>query len=537
MTLLKEYTRGYKTFYTAGLLGYLLIGIVLIPYFLQGADIDFISYAHIGKKYFMGYTKEAINAYWSPMLAWLMIPSYWLELDPAVYFRWLNLIAGFFSLCVFIKIIEKTTMTVVFRLCCFAVLACLLGYFHLTVNKPDYLVVLPVALYLYLLGDFERFFSDRKNYLKIALLGLVCYFTKSFFLFYIATHLTGYCVYHLWQRQDKKQVVFFYAKTMLLFVLGAGVWIGTLCWKYQKFVVSSSGSYNHAIMTPEGVQHFYFTMGLAAPPEPRSIYVFEDPTYFNAHRPGMFSSKEAFINQLKIYRYNYTNAYYLFRYFSYLGTVLVLLLFLVPFLKKDSDREKMSFYSASVLLYIFGYTLVLIDDQRYILCVLLFAVLIAFSVIGEWVQRRSRVLWIQVAIGLVLWMSFVKNVYYDFAYWNKTREYFRYATQLAARMPTEIPALHNANIATNAGKFGPNITTLAAFYAGGKSFSEFAPQHSEAHNQASAEKYNIDYLFFYTNPEPVLCEGGCATVELPDWLKEKKIIYQDSTINLYVLEL
>ena len=59
---------------------------------------DGVSYVSIAKKYFVGDYAHAVNGLWSPLIIWLLVPFYYLHIEPTLGFKILEMVIGLFAL-------------------------------------------------------------------------------------------------------------------------------------------------------------------------------------------------------------------------------------------------------------------------------------------------------------------------------------------------------------------------------------------------------------------------------------------------------
>ena len=82
--------------YLLGALGlYLVAGFLLIGAFRYQINPDALSYISIAQHYRDGFWGDAINAYWSPLYSWLLLPLLFFGLEPLLAAKIVNLALGF----------------------------------------------------------------------------------------------------------------------------------------------------------------------------------------------------------------------------------------------------------------------------------------------------------------------------------------------------------------------------------------------------------------------------------------------------------
>jgi len=74
---------------------YSVLGIFLGQFYRYQLNGDGISYISIARKYLDGNLADAVNAYWSPLFSWLLVPFLFLGILPQVAAKAITLAAGF----------------------------------------------------------------------------------------------------------------------------------------------------------------------------------------------------------------------------------------------------------------------------------------------------------------------------------------------------------------------------------------------------------------------------------------------------------
>jgi hypothetical protein len=259
----------------------LLANAALLPHFRDDLNPDGISYLSIAQKYLAGDVRDAVNAYWGPLLSWLLAP--WLAAGCAPLTA-ARLAAG--SICV-------VTAILVWRLAgrfqlppwlraalAVALLPTLLDVVCREIT-PDMLMVAVVLAYLeqMLRRDFGR--RIRRGAV-CGLLGGLAYLTKAFGFYFFLAHFVTTCGLLTWSLRDpreRRRMVRTAAAGLATFLLVAGAWVGALGWKYDRFLIDSTGAYNRALMAPGSTGHPMHRVGFLAPPNPTAVSAWEDPTY------------------------------------------------------------------------------------------------------------------------------------------------------------------------------------------------------------------------------------------------------------------
>ncbi len=216
------------------------------------SNIDGISYLSIARQYAEGNFATAINAYWSPMVSWLMAPLIVLGLDGQLAFMAINFLTAFLIVilgCWFLwKRAGKNYLIL------FIFLGSIVPFLMVAVreNTPDLLVVVWVLLFTVVIIEADELLNKLKKISQKILLGFLIgaigalgYFTKLFlipvfFTVIICWVLLRYVVY----KESPKQVIGFLGVILAGFLLVSLPWIAMLTNKYGNVTMGSSFTVN-----------------------------------------------------------------------------------------------------------------------------------------------------------------------------------------------------------------------------------------------------------------------------------------------------
>lgn len=375
---------------------------VAVAAFIHGYYVinpDGVSYISIASHYASGHLNDAINAYWSPMLSWLMVPYILLGVEPIVAYMINNLLASVAIVWIFGHIIHKyiTTNRLVLLSSCLAVIMFLLSR-SFSVVTPDIMVVLWILIYTVLLINIFRQGFTIKRAIMVGLLGALGYLTKLYLLPVFVASITIFVLFLFFRRKSLKIEVKNLAKSSVIIILAmavlSGVWVTTLSVKYDKFMVGSAFGFTMTSNKPgdEGIKDVLATTLPVS--NQHALTAWEDPTFIS--RGGKFSpSAESIVHMIK-HRFNVMDTY-MNTINSMSPIILLSPLFLVVlylFRRKDSEVDSAVIVAAIVLfVYIGGYTLIgQSDNQRYLWPLFILAALIytAFiSLIIKQIQHRA----------------------------------------------------------------------------------------------------------------------------------------------------
>lgn len=278
-------------------------GQLLLKYYQYQLNPDGISYISIAQRYARGDFSGAVNAYWGPILAWLLTPWVWLFPDqPLLATKLLSLVIGFGAITGIYSFASRVGMSKFLRAAVvFASIPITLDY-ALKVVTPDLLLLALILFYLTVLFD-PHYFSSLRNSLAAGVLGGALYLTKQYGLVFFLTH---FGLFHFWcffyNRNRRGQIIKSFLVGLfpvILIVLG---WSGVLFGKYHSITVGSCGGFNLAVAGPASrgfpVQNLpMFTQGFLPPSAPGALSCWEDPTTLRVEAWNPFASA-TFLNYL-----------------------------------------------------------------------------------------------------------------------------------------------------------------------------------------------------------------------------------------------
>lgn len=242
---------------------------------------DGIPYISIAQHYASGHWKEAVNAYWSPLLSWTMTPFVALGIDGEVAYRILVVITAVAILFAGQKIVNRYTKdkplaSIVYQGSTFVLLLYAVQYFV----TPDLLVALWAIVFVFMLSKASTPFGQSRQWLVwLGVLGGIGYLTKAVLLpiFIVST-----IVWFLFLAKAPRNMRFsgrvrHLAMPFLALSMVVAVWVVPLSFKYESFTLGSAGEYSLSFIGPHSVGH-PFINGLQPPPNRFAVTPWEDPT-------------------------------------------------------------------------------------------------------------------------------------------------------------------------------------------------------------------------------------------------------------------
>lgn len=350
----------------------ILLFIYAKHYYGRLVPSDAVSYLSIAQKYTAGNLSTAINAYWSPMVSWLIALQIKLGIPAIPAFHIIKLLSGLFLIFLAEKIIRIYYWPQWAQLACSTIIAVWAAYFTLHWLSPDALMATGLLLNLYLVLNGKWLQHPRVT----GLLGAAMYFTKAFGFYFFAAHLL---LYISWKLMSDRKHFFYIAKKWLIisavFLLVSITWMVVLHQRYDKWLISSAGSYNHGLMQyGNGSVQPVLHSGLLPLPDSLAFNPWEEITlvhHYTDWKP--WQSSHHFFLQLRVIRNNgwYTLQHlYGMNRLSWPAIVagwLTIIFFAYQKLVRKSnthdDLRKTVHTAVFVMLYCFGYAAAGVDER------------------------------------------------------------------------------------------------------------------------------------------------------------------------------
>lgn len=479
---------------------YLALALTLLGYYQYQINPDGVGYIQTAEKYLSGDFYGAVNAYWGPLLSWLLIPFLYFNQNPAYALysaKILSIIIGFFTLIGVRQLSYRFELNETVRTTILLVTIPVLLYFSLSVITPDLLVACIMVYYLSII--FNPKYPDKiSNGLLCGALGAVAFFAKSFLFPFFIVQFLVLNLLHYHYRSDSPRIKITRNMLMgfLVFLLISGVWIGLISSKEANLTFGTSGEYNQALVGPESNGFPQFHQGLSAPGE------IDQQKALKQWSP--FESWSNFTFQIRLIWNNLWQTLSIYQYFSCLSVLIIicsLLILIRPFKKFASrgNREIIIFSLITLLIYSGGYLPVLVEDRylwpMYLLLILMGGFII--SLIFKNLPSKSNHLNLLKGVILILFAISFILMPVNSLHTNLGTGKDIYA--LGETLKTQYGV--QGNIATNDRLIN---TQFLSFYLNTTSFGQSKKDISDAELQLQLEKYNIDYYFVWGNSAPHL---------------------------------
>lgn len=387
--------------------------------FLFQITPDTISYISIAQHYVDQHYYEAINAYWSPLVSWIMaIFFHFYSFSPIgkiIVFKGLNVLAGLGVLYSFSHIIDCSVTHFLVRFLAKISSALWLALWVLTHITADIIVLLPLLYYVYLIINQQLF----KQAYTLGLIGGLLFFSKSycFFVFLLHYHWCFVRQYILVPNMERKQQLLNYLKTMIVFGLTCSIWIALLSYKYGNLTLSSAGTYNHAMMIDGTLVHRCFLGAILPLPHQYANFFWEDIALTCSYTDwSPLASWQYLKLQLRVIK----NNLYTIKSLSFYLIGLTKLVLFISLVVVVNIQKKLAFYVKEIgiflSIYLLGYALLEVQDRflwLLILCTIWLIALYVDKLLSIW----GDVLLLKQKILLVLgWLYFLNFSTYEQLY-------------------------------------------------------------------------------------------------------------------------
>lgn len=468
---------------------YLLAGPLLIGSFRYQINPDALSYISIAQHYRDGFWADAINAYWSPLYSWLLLPPMFLGFESLLAARIVNFALGFVVLGSSWRLAAVVGLSTAFRRILVFALVPIILQWGFSVISPD---LLTVALLLPFLALVLRPDFLNKPLLCVAagLCGGLAYLSKAYALPFV---VVVFLMCALWQMLAIHRTPRAILRGAAGFVVGLGAltlpWVAAISHAYQRLTLGTAGRFNFALIGPQSFWYPMLTCGLFAPSNPHAFSAWEDPSGLPQRIWSPFSSTASFTFWLQKIVSNWGDLCAMLNGFSVLALpALAAGLFMAAQRMRREHRgyDPVMALFAFLLIFAGGYTLVFLEARYIWICAIevllggLFAFqgLSAFYRLSErWASALAVALSLSFALPAISWLYENRGV--DRGYYDAARE---------------LPEIRGSHFASN------DMTALYyAYYKGAKFYG--LPQGTTEDVVRQFRQYRVDLYFLVGSTE------------------------------------
>lgn len=479
---------------------YLIIGILALRYYQHIINPDAICYIGIAEKYAVGDIENAVNAYWGPLLSWVLVPFLLTEHTPLAALtsiKILSLIIGAFNITGLWFLSKKFRMGRTIRLFFILSTIPLTLYFVYIKITPD--LLLATCLIFYLNSIFNQEYPEKYKFGVISgFTGALAYLSKLYALPFFLIHFILFNAIYYFKRYkpDKKMVKNNLFIGLAVFLVISGFWALSLNEKYGELTFGTSSEYNQALIGPKvQLQDPMNNNGLNKPPNDSATSAWEDPSYIKMPGWSPFESWESFNYRLNIIWNNILQTLTFLYEFSII-TFFILILAVIILFKSSNSEHKFKIASLLVTMIIFtiGYWIIRVEPRLLILIYFLIPLLAGYllCIIKEKFKINDKIITAIAAMVFVLLVISPIITLYETT--NTDNEAYEFSKVLQENYQV------HGNIASNTNR---RLTLFMAYYLGAQYYGNVK---FNANIGDYLQKNNIDYYLVYESTEDVKIE-------------------------------
>jgi len=470
-----------------GVIVYALLGIYLLQYYRYQINPDGISYISIAKKYLLGDFYNAVNGYWGPMISWLMVPFLSLQIEPLVAAKLQALVIGGITLIGMKWLLSKFSINRIIReLMLFSSIPVLL-YFALFVISPDIHIVCALVCYFSVIFGCNYPENIWKGIL-CGFIGGMAYLSKSYAFPFFICHFVILNFMHYIKSLNKLGVIKNTVFGLIVFIIVSGCWVGIISYKYKTITIGTAGVGNYRlVLNPENENA---GVGLQIPPNESALSAHEDPSFIvlEAKSWKITNSFKNLNHYMRQVIRNLIQTKNILTSFSILSfTIIFAHMFLNAYASNKSWLQYNTIFPlVSVILYLFGYTLILVEERYlWIVLILLFLMggyLITFVLNNKMLRRK----WEAIIVVIFLLSFLPHQIIYLLNNVNVNKDIYLLSNMLTNQYNIR------GNIASNK---NPELSLAVSYYLNSKYFG--TPKGSTGDDELLKDlrKYNINYYF------------------------------------------
>lgn len=333
---------------------YLLLFILLLPFYKHVFDVDGIGYSLVAQHLAQGNFARAINGFWSPLHSWIIAPFIKTGIPVELLFFYSNAAISLvllWQLKKFFQQFQFTEEVSTVLLLTSVIMLLQFSFFELAAD----LLLLPFLLGYLLLVMRSDFFSNHKVQIACGLLTGFAYLAKTYALpFTVLIHLSLF-MWHYYRVKTVPVKSFLFFIFPLLLVITP--WIILISSKYGMFTIGNASRLNLSwFLKGTTVEGELFHRPIAAD----SPGWWEDPSYFKGTVVHLFSSSEMFLKQVRVFFYNITVYIKTLAEFSAFLPAVILGFVMFLLRKEEVKMQKLALF---VLIFPTGYLLTYVDGR------------------------------------------------------------------------------------------------------------------------------------------------------------------------------
>lgn len=334
---------------------------------------DSMLYFSLAEKYINGDFANAINGYWGPLLAWLLVPFLYFGVSDVNAINLLDLFVGVLTFIGVWKLSGRLEVSDGIKSVLMVCLLPIVLRFSL-VQPMDFILACILIFYLNTVfnSDYQKSVGSG---LSCGMLGSMAYLTKAYAFPFFIVHFLVMNILHYFKsdlKDEKKRVLRNAVAGFLLFALISGAWICLISDKYGHITFSTMRDTNFNAPGPDdmdGGLEFgvpVFTEGFYEPPNETAFVIWEDPSYLRGKPWSPFDSARHFKHFIRLTLKNVSDGLKIFESFSTFSITIIvvyILLCCVGTKKELLSKGTLLYPLFTIILFSGGYILFHFEER------------------------------------------------------------------------------------------------------------------------------------------------------------------------------
>ena len=336
-------------------------GLLVLYWQWFSIDADGIAYTDIAMKWGAGLYGQAVNAFWSPLWSWLLIPLLRIIGHPHISIRLLQFMLLLMGLRLWKKWVTQMAHPEnqsgsLMRFIGGLNLACL----SQVCSGPDFLACILTVEFC------RKLIIQKPSFFTLGLWLALLYYTQMYLLFFGVLALISVWFYRFYFNKEQLFTLPSILKLAGTAILAAFIifpWSNALHKKYKKWMMGSSQHYHSIYQFAGGTEPAWKNAGLVAPPDEHSTFLWTDIT----KRIGDFRSRIKQNNKGKtaILSYNLLKTLRMLAISACAGFLAILFFWRVRKKLSPEQKDRIVLHVLFAALYVGGY-LLLLPEQRHL---------------------------------------------------------------------------------------------------------------------------------------------------------------------------
>ncbi len=507
---------------------YFVVGCILVPFYRYSQRGDIVSYLSISEKYINGNFSDAVNGVWSPLLSWLLIPFFLMDIEILLGFKILQLMIGAFIIFIVLKYSELLGIRKNYQhYLLLGTTSIIIYYFTFFLGSPDLLVAALLFYYLFNISKISYLVNPTAG-LKSGILGSIAFYSKAFSFPFFILHFTLINVYYLYlYPSHRNKIKKNYLHGMGLFILVCSIWILIISLKYDYFTYSTASAYNFNIIGPKYESINTFRINALFPPSNETaVSYWEDPTFLPIEKWHPFSSPS---NLIFFFEHIISNVV-LMLYYIFIFSPFFLFLLIFKFKDYKTLDPILTVALVTIFTYSLGYVTLFIYE-RFVILIYILVIALSFWFMIDFIEslnksKLKKVIFFSIFIASII----AKPIYSTIKFYNEGED----LNILSKILERKKISGSYAGISKKPLDVDWSNTLFLAYRSKSQFYGEVNPDQEIEIIFKELKKYNIDYLFDWRNDVKIVHPNFEKILDLKMTVEEKnpfdKII---STLDVF----